>query len=154
MTRGGHTHTHTDTRYRCTSAFRPFPLLLPLGQLLLDYARNSIQFECKYVFTNAGAVPVTRHPPCPPTPGVTAALASARAEATNYAPASCSLPAPFHGRSPAASGSGLAFDSCAFAAFRLLWLLYGLLAALRWCCWPSFKLFFLRGKCGKMEREK
>lgn len=62
MTRGGHTHTHTDTRYRCTSAFRPFPLLLPLGQLLLDYARNSIQFECKYVFTNAGAVPVTRHP--------------------------------------------------------------------------------------------
>lgn len=151
-----HTHRHTDTRYRCTSAFRTFPL----GQLLLDYARNSIQFECKYVFTNAGAVPATRHPPCPPTPGVTAALASVRAEATNYAPASCSLSAPslpFHGHSPVASGSGLAFDSCAFAAFRLLWLLYGLLAALRWCCWPSlpsFKLFFPRGKCRKIEREE
>lgn len=37
-------------------------------QLLLDYARNSIQFECKYVFANATprpAVEVTTHSAAP-----------------------------------------------------------------------------------------
>lgn len=130
-------------RRPCTSGCGHFASSPVRGhwQLLLDYARNSIQFECKYVFANATPRPAA---------GVTT-HSSAPQHIRRLFSSSSFLVHPPPLLWPVAL-SGLAFDSCPFvvAAPRLVGGVLAVVAVL-----PSFKLLFrfALGAVGKAGQE-